>query len=178
MFEMKDLKEFNISFVGLKLGKHKFEYQIDKKFFEDFQYDEFQNSAIKVVLDLEKKGNMLNLEFSSKGNITVACDVTNEPFDLAVEGNLPIIVKFGDEFNNDNEELLILPHGTFELDVAQLIFEMIVLSIPTKRIHPGIEDGTLQSDVLKKLEEYKEKKSEIDPRWAKLKEIQTNKNIE
>ena len=55
---------------------------------------------------------------------------------------------------------------------------MIVLSTPTKRVHPGIEDGTLQSDMLKKLEEYKEKKTEIDPRWAKLKEIQTNKNIE
>ncbi|PCI10533.1 MAG: hypothetical protein COB73_03240 [Flavobacteriaceae bacterium] len=175
---MEDLKEFNISFVGLKLGKHKFEYQINNTFFEYFQYDEFQDSAINVVVNLEKKGNMLNLEFISDGSVTVACDVTNEPFELAVEGNLPIIVKFGDEFNNDNEELLILSHGTFELNVAQLIFEMIVLSMPTKRIHPGVEDGTLQSDVLKKLEEYKEKKTEIDPRWAKLKEIQTNKNIE
>ncbi|MFK5880053.1 MAG: DUF177 domain-containing protein [Flavobacteriaceae bacterium] len=175
---MENLKEFNISFVGLKLGKHKFEYQIDKKFFEYFQYDEFHYSAIKVVLDFEKKSNMLNLGFEAKGNVTVACDVTNEPFELAVKGDLSIIVKFGDEFNNDNEELLILPYGTFELNVAQLIFEMIVLSIPTKRIHPGVEDGTLQSDVLKKLEEYKVKKTEIDPRWAKLKEIQTNKNIE
>ena len=175
---MKDLKEFNISFVGLKLGKHKFEYQIDKEFFENFQYDEFQYSAIKVVIDFEKKSNMLNLEFAAKGNVTVACDVTNEPFELAVEGNLSIIVKFGDEFNNDNEELLILPYGTFELNVAQLMYEMIVLSTPTKRVHPGIENGTLQSDVLKKLEEYKEKKTKIDPRWAKLKEIQTNKNIE
>jgi len=175
---MKELEEFNISFVGLKLGKHKFEYQIDNTFFEYFQYDEFQNSAINVIVDLEKKGNMLNLEFTATGNVTVACDVTNEPFELAVEGNLPIIVKFGDEFNNDNEELLILPHGTFELNVAQLIFEMIVLSMPTKRIHPGVEDGTLESEVLNRLEEYKEKKTEIDPRWAKLKEITTNKNIE
>lgn len=175
---MEDLKEFNISFVGLRLGKHKFEYQIDNTFFEYFQYDEFQNSAIKVVLDLEKKSNMLDLEFTSTGSVTVACDVTNEPFELAVAGNLPIIVKFGDEFNNDSEELLILPHGTFELNVAQLIFETIVLSIPTKRLHPGVEDGTLESEVLNRLEEYKEKKTEIDPRWAKLKEIQTNKNIE
>ncbi len=175
---MKELKEFNISFVGLKLGKHKFEYQIDNKFFEYFQYDEFQNSAIKVELNLEKKSNMLNLEFMSSGNVTVACDVTNEPFKLAVEGDLSLIVKFGDEFNNDNEELLILPHGTFELNVAQYIYEMIVLSIPTKRIHPGVADGTLESDVLKKLEEYQERKNKIDPRWEKLKELQTNKNIE
>jgi len=40
---MKDLKEFEIPFMGLRLGKHYFNYQIDAKFFEYFQYDEFEN---------------------------------------------------------------------------------------------------------------------------------------
>ena len=30
---MKDLKEFDISFMGLKDGMHQFEYKIEKKFF-------------------------------------------------------------------------------------------------------------------------------------------------
>jgi hypothetical protein len=33
-----------------------------------------------------------------------------------------LIVRFGEAFNNDNEELLILPHGEFEIDVAQYIY--------------------------------------------------------
>ena len=32
------------------------------------------------------------------------------------------------------------------------IYEMIVLAIPAKIVHPGIADGTLKSDILKKLE--------------------------
>jgi len=31
---MKPLKEFTIPFIGLKEGKHHFDYQIDKAFFE------------------------------------------------------------------------------------------------------------------------------------------------
>ena len=49
---MKDLKEFNIPFVGLKEGSHLFEYQIDKKFFESFQFDEFNNTNLKADLIL------------------------------------------------------------------------------------------------------------------------------
>ncbi|MBV1888538.1 MAG: DUF177 domain-containing protein [Urechidicola sp.] len=168
---MEGLKEFNISFVGLKLGKHKFEYQIDNKFFDNFQYDEFEDACIKVELLFEKKSALLQLDFKAEGNVDVNCDMTAEPFKLEVEGKFSLIVKFGDAFNNDNEELLILPHGDFELNVAQYIYEMIALSIPLRRIHPGVEDGTLKSDVLKKLEEYKKKKNTIDPRWEQLKKL-------
>ncbi|HEX8017913.1 MAG TPA: DUF177 domain-containing protein, partial [Flavobacterium sp.] len=60
---MSKTKEFLIPFVGLKLGKHHFEYQISKKFFEDFDYDEFQASDIKVSLVLDKGSNLLELNF-------------------------------------------------------------------------------------------------------------------
>ena len=180
MFEMKDLKEFEISFIGLKLGKHQFSYQIDNTFFEFFQYDEFENAKLKVDLLFEEKNNMFNPEFNSKGIVTVACDVTGEPFELEVSGQLPLIVKFGDEFDDDNDEILIIPHNSYQLNVAQFIYEMIVLSLPVKRVHAGIGDGTLSSEVLNQLKEFEKKKEEekeaIDPRWAKLKELKTNKN--
>lgn len=172
---MKELREFDIPFVGLKLGKHEFEYQIDTKFFENYNYDEFYQANVKVVLSFEKKANMLQLEFESKGVVNVACDVTNEPFDLNVDGKLNLVVKFGEEFNDDDEEILILPHSEYQVNVGQYIYEMIVLSLPIKRVHPGVEDGSLNSEVLEQLNSYKEQKEEIDPRWAKLKEIRTNK---
>ena len=93
-----------------------------------------------------------------------------------------LVVQFGDEFNNDNDELLILPHGEHQIDLSQYIYEMIVLSVPHKRIHPGVKDGTLQTEALQKLnelqvKEIKEEKKEddIDPRWDKLKQLLTDK---
>jgi uncharacterized metal-binding protein YceD (DUF177 family) len=180
---MKKTKEYLIPFVGLKLGKHHFEYQINNKFFEIFDYDEFQNSDIKVNVVLEKKSNMLEISFKHGGTVNVPCDVTGEDFDLAIKSKMKLIVRFGEEFNNDNEELLILPFGEFEVDIAQYIYEMIVLSVPLRRVHPGVKDGTLESEALKKLNELavKEKKEEnkkeenIDPRWDKLKQLLTDK---
>ncbi|MFD1601258.1 YceD family protein [Flavobacterium artemisiae] len=179
---MSKLKEFLIPFVGLKLGKHHFEYQISNEFFENFEYDEFQNSAIKVDLVLDKKSTMLELDFKHKGTVNVPCDLTGEDFDLPIKGKMKLIVRFGDEFNNDNEELLILPHGEFELDVSQYIYEMIVLSVPSKRVHPGVKDGSLQTEALNKLNELRvkeekveNKEEDIDPRWEKLKKLLTDK---
>lgn len=180
---MKKLNEYLISFVGLKLGKHQFEYQINKAFFDHFEYDDFESADIKVDLVLEKKSLMLELHFKHKGSVHVPCDVTGEMFDLPVEGNLRVVVQFGDEFNNENEELLILPHGEHQLDVSQYIYEMIALSVPLRRVHPGVEDGALQSVALDKLNELKvteveeevEEEKEIDPRWDKLKQLLTDK---
>ncbi len=176
---MKDLKEFDISFTGLKLGKHQFSYKIDNTFFDFFQYQEFDKVNIMVDMIFEKKNTMFNLEFISKGFVMVACDLTGEFFELDVNGSLSLIVNFGENFNDDNEEILIIPHNSYELNVGQFIYEMIALSIPTKRIHPGVKDGTLDSEVLERLEKFERKKLEenntMDPRWAKLKELQTNK---
>ncbi|MBL7471341.1 YceD family protein [Robertkochia sediminum] len=178
---MKQLKEFDIPFVGLKLGKHQFAYQLDKSFFEAFNYDEFAAASLQVDVVLEKKNNMLELSFSTEGSVNVPCDLTDEPFDLPVEGDLHLVVKFGEEYNDENEEMLIIPHGEHQINIAQYVYEMIVLAVPAKRVHPGVEDGSLSSDVLERLEEFQPKEEnnnndgDTDPRWDTLKKLLTDK---
>ncbi len=179
---MKQLKEFTIPFVGLKQGIHQFEYDIDNTFFEHFEYDEFNASALQVDLEFNKKTTLLELQFHVSGTVNVNCDLTNEPFDLPIENEFFLVVKFGDEYNDENEELLILPHGEYEVNIQQYIYELIVLAIPPKRVHPGVEDGTLESDILEKLDELSPKdktientNEEIDPRWDKLKNLLNDK---
>jgi uncharacterized metal-binding protein YceD (DUF177 family) len=180
---MKVTNEFLIPFIGLKLGKHQFEFEIKKAFFDSFDYHEYECCDIKVSVVLEKKSTMLELVFKHKGTVYVPCDLTNEMFDLPVKGKIKLVVQFGEVFNNDNEELLILPHGEHQIDVSQYIYEMIVLSVPLKRIHPGVKDGTLQTETLEKLakltikDQKKENKKDenTDPRWDKLKQLLTDK---
>jgi len=180
--EMRNLAAYTIPFVGLKLGKHQFEYDIDNEFFEHFEYDDLNSSNVKIDLLLEKKTTMMELTFKASGSVNVNCDLTNEPYDQPIDGSLFLVIKFGDEFNDENEDLLILPHGEYEVNIQQYIYELIVLSIPLKRVHPGVEDGTLDSEVLDKLEELsinnnenKNDEDEIDPRWDKLKNLLNDK---
>ena len=45
------------------------------------------------------------------------------------EWNINLIVKFWEVYNDENEELLILPHGEYEFNIAQYIYETIILSV-------------------------------------------------
>ncbi|MCG1037393.1 YceD family protein [Polaribacter sargassicola] len=179
---MKDLREFNIQFVGLKEGNHLYTYDIDNTFFSYFDYDEFKSSSIQVSLDFVKKSTLLELTFNAKGYVEVPCDTTGELYNQEIDAVLPLIVNFGIEFNDDNEEILILPHEAYEFNVAQYIYEMIVLAVPLKRIHPGVLDGSLESATLSKLKELDSNRvektveeTETDPRWDKLKNLITEK---
>jgi len=164
---------FVIPFRGLKEGEHQFEYIINNAFFEVYQYEDILGADIKVHLNFVKKSTLLELSFIAKGEVQVTCDISNELFFQPIEGHLDLVIKFGEEYNNDNEDILIIPYGDFEIDIAQYIYEMIVLSLPVKKIHPGIIDGTLKTDILDKLEELQPNKEQnnnsIDPRWDKLK---------
>lgn len=166
---MKQTTVYKIPFKGLKLGKHQFNYLIEKAFFESYPYDEFIDTTINLVVDFNKKDTIFELHFIMQGTVRINCDVSGEEFDQPVKSTYNLIVNFGSEFNNENDQILTIPHNEYELDIAQYIYEMIILSVPTKRIHPGVLDGTLQSKALDKLEELQNKKKEqIDPRWEKL----------
>ncbi|WP_452219999.1 YceD family protein [Lacinutrix salivirga] len=179
---MKALKAFTIPFVGLKEGKHYFDFDIDNTFFEHFEYEEFNDVELKVDLILEKKSTLLELHFNIEGTVNINCDLTNEPFNQPIKKEFDLVVKFGQEYNDENIDILIIPHGEYEINIQQYIYELVILAVPLKRVHPGVEDGTLDSEILKRLEELspklkdkKEDEEETDPRWNTLKKLLTDK---
>lgn len=181
---MKDLKAFTIPFVGLKLGKHPFNFKVRKAFFEHFEYDDFNDANINLDVLLEKMSTLLDITLTFNGTVNVACDITNEPYDQQISGSYQFVVKFGEEYDDENEDLLILPHGSYEVNIQQYVFESLVLAMPSRRIHPGVKDGTLKSDILDKLEELSPQGTQnedspeddhTDPRWDSLKKLLTDK---
>ena len=180
---MSNLKQFNIPFIGLKQGKHLFDYEIDNTFFEAFDFNEFNSSKLQVKLIFDKKSTFFELHLNVVGFVNVDCDISLEPFEQEVEGNMPLVIKFGSEYNDDNEEMIIIPHENFEINVSQFIYELVILSIPTKKIHPKVVDGSMNSEALKKFKELEikdrsssKKEDDIDPRWEKLKNLIIEKN--
>lgn len=174
------LKEFDIPFSGLKQGKHHFEYQIDKTFFESFDYEEFGAASVRVNVILEKMSNMMELHMEAAGTVNVTCDITSELFDQPLESTLDLVIKFGEEFNDEDDEILVLPFGEHQFNIAQYIYEMLVLAVPPRRIHPGVADGSLKSVALRRLEELRPKEQnknsdDTDPRWDALRDLLTDK---
>ena len=104
--------EYMIPFVGLKNGKHSFDYTIDNAFFDMQAYDDFSKVQIAVHLEMTKKEQLLELDFHAKGIVEVPCDLSMELFDLDVDVNYQQIVKFGSTIESTDDDIIILPHGT------------------------------------------------------------------
>ena len=170
---MKSISTHKIEFAGLKVGKHQFNFELNKEFFENFSFFDFNNIHLCVDVDLTKKSTLLELNFHLKGSVNVNCDMTNEPFDMPFNKEDFLVVKFGQEYNDEDNEILVLPYGEHKVILDQYLYELVILSLPRKRVHPGVEDGTLESEIIKILDELKPSgfALESDPRWEKLKKI-------
>lgn len=172
---MDAIKEFTIPFVGLKQGKHHFEFSIDETFFTHFEFNDFDQASLKGQLTLDKKTSFLELHFEIKGLVLLDCDVSTELFNYPMETDFDLIVKFGVPPDNPSDEILVLPEGSYQIDISHYFYEMIVLALPQKRIHPGIKDGSLESEIVEKLKALEPKETYLkgseDPRWNKLKDL-------
>ena len=171
---MKSLSPYLIKFSGLKEGTHLFNYELGNKFFKNFDYYDFLDAKLFAKLELEKQSTLLNLKFSFHGEIEVQCDVSMESFDLKLETEHAVVVKFKDDIISTDDKVIFMPAGSHSIDVSHLIYESIILAVPQKKVHPGIENGSLKSEIVEKLEELRPKKNfneKTDPRWDKLKDL-------
>lgn len=174
------MEEFIIAFLGLKEGKHEFKYHIDQTFFKAFENSLLEDAEVDVKLTLEKTSTMLVLNLSANGKTVCPCDRCGDDFTLPFLSKDRVIVKFGDRTNNNStDEILYLPHGSHEIDISHSIYEMIILSLPNKRVHQKIED--CNQKVIRQLAEFKalaessKIEKEADPRWDALKKLKINK---
>lgn len=174
---MEYLKQFVIPYTGLGLGHHEYEFTIGNTFFESIEYAEIQRGNILVNIDLEKTERMLIFLFDISGTINVDCDRCLEPLDIPIQVHERLIVKFGDEYVEESEEMIIIPVGEHQFNIAHLLYEYISLSLPYQRFHPDDENGepTCDPEFLRKLEELKPE-NHTDPLWDKLKGILPENN--
>ena len=171
---MKSLSPYLIKFSGLKEGRHLFNYELGNKFFRNFDYYDFLDARLFAKLELEKQSTLLNLKFSFNGEIEVQCDVSMESFNLDLKTEHSVVVKFKDDIISTDDKVIFMPAGSHSIDVSHLIYESIILAVPQKKVHPGIENGSLKSEIVEKLEALKPKKNfkeKTDPRWDKLKDL-------
>ena len=156
---MNYLKEFIISFSGLTIGHHDFDFDVSDKFFACFEDSEITTGQVKVLIHMEKQERMLVFTFTINGEVEVMCDRCSGLFNQRIDGEEVLIFKFGDEYFEESEDVVVIPRNEHHVDVSSYIYEFINLLVPYHRVHPDDEEGKSGCDpvVLKKLEELSPK---------------------
>lgn len=173
---MDYLSQYAVSFSGLNEGKHLFGFSADKRFFAVFGESDIEEGTVNIQVELEKRSTHLRLTFIHEGEVGLICDRCLDTYSQPVKGRNIILVKFSEDEIDDGDEVVYIHPGSHQVEVAKLIYEFIVLSIPIRHVHPDDQDGKSLCDpeMLKKLEEHKaatvqQEIDPIDPRWGNLK---------
>lgn len=169
------LNRFAIPFVGLKEGKHNFDYEITDLFFESFEMSEIKKGKLSATVVLDKQSGMLTLKFSIVGSVSIDCDICLDEIIFPVKTGATLFVKLGAEYREETDEIIIIPGSSNEINVAQYIYEYIHLALPIKRVHPLDSKGksTCNPDMLKRLHDLTPKNNE-NTAWDALKDININ----
>ncbi|MEO6894273.1 MAG: DUF177 domain-containing protein [Ginsengibacter sp.] len=143
---MGNRREFDIAFVGLKPGIHEFNYEVDDKFFADYNKTDFSDCQASIRLNLEKNTSFMLLKFEIGGSVNVTCDRcgNNLPMDLWDEFKLVIKQVENPEEMNQNEEdpdVFYISRTESHIHMADWIYEFVLLSIPNQRMCKEDEIG-------------------------------------
>ncbi|NDV94112.1 DUF177 domain-containing protein [Dysgonomonas sp. 521] len=185
---------YNIPLRSLSEGKHEFGYDLDNKYFAliDDGTADIKKGDLKVALSLKKTSVTFELNFETKGTVHVPCDRCLDDIGMEVDTKNKLIVKFGKEYSEESDEIVIIPEDDGEINIAWFLYEFIVLSLPTKRVHPA---GTCNKAMSSKLNKHRAKSSDddsddeldddadleddssfSDPRWDSLKDVSVDED--
>ena len=179
LLQLKPLKQFSITFTGLKIGKHLFEFDIDDSFFDAFEYSLVKRGTLKAAVELDKQETMLILYLNVVGTIKLDCDKCLAEFDAPIDIKERQIVKFAeDELESDDLEIMVLSKKESAVDISGIIYEFINVSVPYIKICSENGDGTqCDKEMIERLEKFtietqnNEEQTMEDPRWEALKKL-------
>lgn len=129
-------KRYTIAYKGLKPGLHDFRFEVDGSLFEEFESTEIKDGACEVTVALERGEAMLTLDVTVDGSVVVECDRCLEECRIPVHYQGRLLVKFSDEVHEYDGEVMWMLPGEDRVELAQYIYESIVLSLPYQRVHP------------------------------------------
>ena len=116
----------------------KYEFVLDNLFFANIDGPEVQKGKVNVVLVVKKTSRAFELNFQTDGMVWVPCDRCLDDMEQPVSSTDKLLVKFGHEYAEEGDNLIVIPEEEGEINVAWFMYEFIALAIPMKHVHaPG-----------------------------------------
>ncbi len=166
---MEALDHFSIPVSGLRSGLHEYDFRIDQAFFQHFEGSPLQDANVNVHLLFDKHPDMYVMTFQISGTVKTTCDRCLEEFDLPIEDDQTLLVKF-DEKESEDTDIIYILKGTQMLNVARYIYEFVNLAVPIVKHHEDAGESC-NPEMLKYLEQEsgEDETPAPNPVWEALK---------
>lgn len=190
---------FKLPLKSLGVGTHEFEYHLDKQFFVNMESSDIHDADLNVALTVQYNGDIYNLDFHITGEVVLICDRCLDDLRFPIDATYHIVVKYGEDYNDDNDEVLEIPETDNTLNVAYMIKDTVELAIPMKHVHPlgkcnrqmsamlkkhratsSDDDADLENELIDEIDNIDAQSSAAgnsDPRWDALRKLSDDDNI-
>jgi len=170
---MNVLDHFSVPYKGLGNGIHQLKFHVDSEFFKEFEDSHMDNGNFEVNVELDKRHDHSILFFEIEGKTNTSCDRCLSPIKLPLKGSFKLHVKHG-ENEGSNDEIMFIHPETSILNLAQVVYEYILLSMPLIKVYDCDQENSppCNFEVLEKLNVEEEvKEAEQNSIWDSLKNI-------
>lgn len=155
---------YKIDLMSSGLGGKTFEYEIGDGFFAGIG-ELIQHGNIHTTVVCLNAGAVFKFQIHSVGTVIVPCDRCLSDLELRIETTDDLNVKMGNAFV-DEGDYVIVPEADGCIDLAQFIYEFIVLSMPITCCH---ESGECDNMMMQELYKHQSARSgEVDVGGADL----------
>lgn len=144
---MGKFSQYKVQLASKTDGRHEQDFVCDTEFFRNMENDDVADADIKVHLDLEKKNDAYVLVFTCKGMMHIPCDRCLDPMEHPVDTTYRLTVRYGERYD-ESDDVLIIPHGDTYLNVAYMLHDTVMLTVPLRHVHPAGQCNRAMSAVL------------------------------
>ena len=191
---MGKFDKYKVDLKAMQADSCSFEFVLNNVFFANIDGPEVQKGKVNVTLVVKRTVGTFELVFQTEGVVIVPCDRCVDDMEVPVTSTDKLFVKFGSDYAEENNNVVIIPEDEGYINVAWFMYEFIALGIPMKHVHapgkcnkgmvsklnkhlrttPDDEEGIdeIDSSVAEEIEDVEE--DSIDPRWNELKKILDN----
>ena len=134
----------------MPIGTQDFEYVLDNEFFKNIEGEDVQKGKVKVKLTVKRTAASFELDFDLEGVIQIPCDRCLDDMDHEVKTQETLYVKFGSEYSEESDNVVVIPESDGELNIAWFLYEFIALTIPLKHVHQAGKCNKSMSAKLRK----------------------------
>ncbi len=122
-------------------------WRAGKEFFEEFGNEGILDAGLLVEARAEKRGADVDVDCRIAGSVTVVCDRCLS--DLRIPVDLDLALRFGPSGEDgDGREAVRMSPESEAVDLRQVVYDYVCLSIPLRRVHP---DGECDPSVTSRL---------------------------
>ena len=141
---------YKVGLAGKSDGHYEQDFEIGTEFFTNMENYDIISSDVHVHMDMEKKNDAYHCTFECKGTLQIPCDKCLDPMDHEVDATYTVTVKYGDNYDDGADNLLVIPYSNTYLNVAYMLYDTILLTIPLRHVHPSGKCNKAMMDALRK----------------------------